>query len=1129
MTFPSFFLPRRGDDRARPLIARLPQWLLAGSIALGALAVSPALVPAQSTFAPRAIQSKSGGQAVTVKATAAGTVTSVQVLTAGSPNGDFAAGSGGSTCAGAALSAGQSCTERVTFTPSVPGLRTGAVVLLDTGHQVLGVTFISGTGLGGLAVLVPGNMIRYAGYFGLFTGVYDGNPALDAALDLPSGVTMDGAGNMYIADSAHNRVRMVCGAATTATIAHTTCTTAGNISTVAGDDDPAYTGDGGPAADSTLNTPNDVAVDGAGNLFIADTENNVIRMVSAATGRISTIAGGAATVCAGSTDSVGDGCPATQATLYQPSGVTVDAAGNLYIADTFNHRIRMVSAATGNMTTVAGTGYTLGDGGGGYNGDDIPANTAELNFPFGVAFDPQGNMYIPDSGNQRVRRVLAVGGAITAASTIETFAGTGQEGFTSCSPENLPATQANLAWPEGVATDAAGNVYIADTQGGGIRKVNAKTQDLSTLIQAGCQLNYTFGIFSFDQLYGPRGLYVDGLGNVYIADTFDMVVQQVQSNYVAIDDITEHAVRQGLIYGDTLQMVENDGNAPVDLTSITAGRNSAIDHSVADACSISTMATEADCNIGAEFAPANEPVLLAPQIESGIITIDEDTQPSIPAANNPLRIEVVGNAGPGYGTVTLLSSSPNPSGFSQDVALVATVATGNGNLDGSVTFTDTFKGKTTDLADVPLDYNTTGAERTATFHISTLAVGRHSIVATYGGDTDHFGSKSTDNHVDPLIQVVQQASITTLTSSLNPSTLGVPVTFTAVVAANPPNVTPHGSVTFEDGGTALGSVTLTTVKGAQQATLTTSTLTNGLHQVTAVYGGDPTIPMVGSTSSPVAQDVLAQAKLSLASNLNPAYEGNNITFTATVTSKSTQPATGTILFFDNGAQIGSASLAGNPAVAKFDISTLALGTHPITASYAGDILNTAAQTSVLNQVVTLDAFSVTVTPAKLSLKTGANTTVTVVVNSIGGYSDSIIMGCASLPRQVTCEFNPLNSKLPANGRVTANLTIDTNNPLSGGPSAMNRPPGVRGATLAGLVPLWGAVFGWIFWRQRRRFPLGTMVLLLAVSAALLAGTGCGNGISLTRAAPGTYVIQVSGTGGTSYFTRYQDVNLTITQ
>jgi len=1108
----------------------LPRRLLAGWVALAALTVSPAAGHAQSKFAPLAIQSKSGAQAVTVKATAGGTVTSVEVLTAGSPKGDFAEASGTSTCAGATLSAGGLCTELVTFTPAVPGLRTGAVVLLDSSNQVVGETLMSGTGLGGLGVLVPGNMVAVAGLPGLFTGVYDGNPAVAAALNLPSGITMDGAGNMYIADSAHNRVRMVCGAATTATIANTTCTTAGIISTVAGDDDPAYTGDGGRAADATLNSPNAVTVDGAGNLYIADTGNNVIRMVSAATGTISTVAGGAATACAGSTDSVGDGCLATQATLYQPWGVTVDAAGNLYIADTFNHRIRAVSSATGAITTVAGTGDAQADGSGGYNGDQIPANTAELNFPYGVAFDPQGNMYIPDSGNQRVRRVLAVGGAITAASTIETFAGTGEEGFdTACNTDPLPATQVNLAWPEGVASDAAGNVYIADTQGDGIRKVNAKTGDLSTLIQSGCGLNYTFGNFNSNVLYGPKGLYVDGLGNVYIADYFDMVVDQVQSNYVAIDDITDHYVRQGLTYGDTLQMVENDGNAPVDLTSITAGKNSAIDETVANACSIGAMATEADCNIGAEFAPANDPVLLVPQIESGIITIDEDTQPSIPAANNPLKIEVVGNAGPGYGSVTTITSNPNPSAYSQDVTFVALVQTGYGDLDGSVTFTDTFNGQTTDLADVPLDYNTSGSGRTATFHISTLGVGRHSIVAAFSGDAVHYKSKSTDDGGAPLIQVVQEASITTLTSSLNPSTLGAPITFTAVVTGNPSDVTPHGTVTFEDGINAIGSVALTTVKGAQQAALTMSGLSNGPHQIIAVYGGDPSIPVVGSSSDPIAEDVLAPATLSLTSNLNPAYQGNNITFTATITSKATQPASGTVLFFDNGAQIGSASLAGNPAVAKFDISTLALGTHPITATYAGDSYNTAAQTGVLNQVVTLDAFSVTVTPAKLSLKTGANATLTVVVNSIGGYSDSIILGCASLPRQVTCEFNPLNSKLPASGRVTAQLTIDTNNPLSGGPSAMNRPTGIRGAALAGLLPFSGAIFGWIFWRQRRKFGALPMVLALAVSAALLTATGCGNGISLSRAAPGTYTIQVSGTGGTSYFTRYQDVNLTITQ
>ncbi len=184
----------------------------------------------------------------------------------------------------------------MTFTPAAPGLRIGAVVLLGSVsgvRTVLGTAYLSGTGTGGLGVLVTGNVLPVAGQFGLYTAVDDGQPATQAELYLPSGVAVDGAGNMYIADSGHNRIRMVCASATSATIEGTTCAGAGIISTIAGNGNPSYTGDGGPAAGATLNNPGDVALDGAGNLYIADSGNSVIRVISAATGTITTIAGNA--------------------------------------------------------------------------------------------------------------------------------------------------------------------------------------------------------------------------------------------------------------------------------------------------------------------------------------------------------------------------------------------------------------------------------------------------------------------------------------------------------------------------------------------------------------------------------------------------------------------------------------------------------------------------------------------------------------------------------------------------------------------------------------------------------------------------------------------------------------------
>ncbi len=208
-------------------------------------------------------------------------------------------------------------------------------------------------------------------------------------------------------------------------------------------------GDGGLATEARLSSSSGVAVDGSGNLYIAESEGNRIRKVDASTGIISTIAG------TGREGYGGDGGPATAAQLYYPVRVALDAAGNIYIADVGNDRIRKVDASTGIISTVAGTGRQ------GYSGDGGPATAAQLAFPFGVALDGAGNLYIADAANHRIRRVDAGG-------TITTVVGTGQGGF---SGDGGPATAARLLGPIDIALDGAGSLYIADLLNHRIRRV----------------------------------------------------------------------------------------------------------------------------------------------------------------------------------------------------------------------------------------------------------------------------------------------------------------------------------------------------------------------------------------------------------------------------------------------------------------------------------------------------------------------------------------------------------------------------------------------------------------------------------------------------------------------------------
>jgi sugar lactone lactonase YvrE len=295
---------------------------------------------------------------------------------------------------------------------------------------------------GNLLILDNGFVRRVSSTSGIITTVAgsstatypngDGGPAISGRLASPLGVAVDSQGNLYIPES--NRVRIV--------------SNTGIITTFAGTGAFGFSGDGGPASKAQLANPNSVVVDSGGNLYITDAGNHRIRKVSR-DGTITTVAGN------GTIGSSGDGGPAISAQLNSPCALALDNAGNLYITDQNDNRIRKVTAS-GVIATLAGVGLA------GYSGDNGPAASAQLSNPLGIALDTIGNLYIADRGNNRIRKVDTSG-------TITTVAGNGSVTFVLT--DGGLATNASLNQPTGVAIDSAGNLFIADNYSR-IRKVS---------------------------------------------------------------------------------------------------------------------------------------------------------------------------------------------------------------------------------------------------------------------------------------------------------------------------------------------------------------------------------------------------------------------------------------------------------------------------------------------------------------------------------------------------------------------------------------------------------------------------------------------------------------------------------
>ena len=606
--------------------------------------------------------------------------------------------------------------------------------------------------------------------------------AFSAELRNPQGVALDAAGNLYSADAGNEVVWMVAAATGTISVAAGTPGTSGI---------PGNNGDGGPATAAFLNNPSHVAFDSAGNMFIADTYNNVVRKVAAQTGTISTYAGDG-----NFAPGLGDGGPATSATLATPQGLAFDSAGNLYIADSSHGEIRMVSASDsggGRVRVVDECTKTIstlaGNGNAGESGDGGPATEAEID-PYGIAVDGAGNVYIANPLDE-IRMIPAGGGVITAV------AGSGYTGF---GGDGGSATMAEFIMPGGLVFDKSGSLYVADTYNNRVRKVTfsgaAATPNFG-LAPGTYKSVQTVAIT--DQTSGSAIYYTTDGSTPTAASTEYKSPITVSST----ETLRAIAVATGFTVSETASATYTINIGPVS-PAITWPTPAPISYGTP----LSSAQLNAATTVSGSFAysPPSGTVLNAGQQKLTATFTPADTKDyTTSSASVTLTVN------PAAPAVDSVGSSLNPSMVSDQVTFTATVTSPLGTPSGTVTFLD----GTTQLGSGTL---TAGA---ATFSTSGLAAGSHAITAVYSGDPNFASMTSA-----PLTQVVESFSIGTSSSGSSSATASPGGQANFALTVTPPSA--GSALTFSVTGLPAGATatfspsTVAAGSGATNVTLTVS-------------------------------------------------------------------------------------------------------------------------------------------------------------------------------------------------------------------------------------------------------------------------------------------------------------------
>ena len=791
----------------------------------------------------------------------------------------------------------QDCQVAVTFAPTRPGTEQAALVIASTTNGTTSVG-ISGFGVAATVAFDPGATSAFA------TGV-----------KAPQGIAQDGAGNTYVADTGNNRILRY--------------TSANTFTIFAGTGVAGYTGDSAPAALATLKAPRAVTVARDGSILIADTGNNVIRSVSPVTGVITTVAG-AGTLCAAAVDTLGDGCPSTQATLNAPAGLIADNDGNTYVADTGNNVIRELTPG-GYMAYVAG-GATTPCAAGDTFGNGCAGSGAIFSGPTGLAVDLSHNVYIADTGNSEVRK-------LTAGGIVAVVAGTGVAG---ASGNGGPGTGAQLSNTTGIAVDAAGNTYIADTGNSVIRLVNGAGIINTTAGTLSANGTGTLPGSAFNvQLNLPSALLASGQGRLLIVDS--------GNNRIFADDrgsVTYDFGRTNQGFSSpVLQIQESStGSAATTLgsplftvtsTTPTGVNQFTLAGTTSNGCAPGApFGPGASCLLAAQFTPTQLGVFNATYTESTTTT-----------KNSPVPFITLMGTGailtPTTSATTVTTPATGSPTYAVPFVVTTTVTPQACNTaapscfpSGTVTFS-------VNGGQVGLPVNVVNGVASQT--ISGLSVGTYTIVAVYSGD-NFYASGSA-----PAITVTIAKGITKATVAATPATVPQFANLTLSASVTGPITTsfPTGTISFMVGNTLLGTTAVNPINGTASLsdiytpkTMTTPVhfaqsfgLLAGVYQLTSVYSGD--LNYAASTSAPTTLTISPQGAAFI---FDPTLTMNATSLTPNTTGTA-QGSTGqtTLFLAPTNTVAGTVTFAcsGMPAHSDCTFSPTSLTFAPTTGAAVG--------------------------------------------------------------------------------------------------------------------------------------------------------------------------------------------------